>query len=311
MRYLQIILATFIAQSYLFGGFAGETIVVVPNGFCSIQDLHVGDKVFGINERNKLLITGISHTLVQKNKRCLNITIGNQTITVARNQKFLNTQTNKWVKAKSLEVGDTIRIVQFPGIAKVKNIKDGTTLITLYDIRFEDDHVFCINDLTVVVHNCPLFTIGLMWTFNTLADITFSKVVFGIVAPFVCATYGLFFNKGSQSKGQLELRAGGDKITKTTYFDDQLKDCGSPNSYQNPNEQTQCLLLPDVNQFLIGLYDGKSYDDSTLVPGICDVVVQVVNPEQGVCGYSASSNNQQSSDLEGYKQDYAIPISKI
>ncbi|MCX5923404.1 MAG: hypothetical protein NTU89_02440 [Candidatus Dependentiae bacterium] len=297
MRILQTILATFILQAYLFSGFSGETPVGIEKGFCRIKDLQVGDKVFGVNANSHLAVTRIDHTLIQKNQPYINLTIGDKIISVSLDQKFLEIETNRWTKAQDLQVGQSVRIVQFPGSAKITLIENGLTLIDLYDIRLKEDHVFYVTDLGVVVHNFALFTIGLMWTFNSLADITFSGAVFSVVTPFVCATYALFFKHGSQDKSQLGLQVGNEKITKTIYFDDQLKDCGSNNSYQNSYDHLHCLSSPASNTILVGPCNGQSLNDSTLVPGICQVISLDVNPEQGACSYSSSPKNQESKEF--------------
>jgi hypothetical protein len=299
MRILQTILAMFILQAYLFSGFSGETLVSIEKGLCRIKDLQVGDKVFGVNKNRRLALTQIDHTLIQKNQPYINLTIGDKTISVSPHQKFLEIEKNRWTNAQDLQIGQSVRIVQFPGSAKVTLIENGLNLIDLYDIRLKEDHVFCVTDMGIAVHNFALFTIGLMWTFNSLADITFSGAIFSIVTPFVCATYALFFKNGSQNKSELGLQVGNEKIIKTTYFDDQLKDCGSNNSYQNPDDQLHCLSSPSSNTILTGPCNGQCLNNSTLVPGICQVISLDANPEQGACSYSSSSNNQESQEFDG------------
>jgi hypothetical protein len=299
MRFLQTILAIFMLQAYLFSGFSGETPVVIEKGLCTIKDLQVGDNVFGVNKNSRLALTRIDHTLVQKNQPYINLTIGDKIISVSPHQKFLEIEKNRWTKAQDLQIGQSVRIVQFPGSAKITLIENGLTLIDLYDIRLKEDHVFCVTDLGIAVHNFALFTIGLMWTFNSLADITFSGAVFSIMTPFVCATYALFFKNGSQNKSELGLQVGNQKITKTTYFDDQLKDCGSNNSYQNPHDQLHCLSSPSSNTILTGPCNGQCLNNSTLVSRICQVISLDANPEQGACSYSSSPNNQKSQEFDG------------
>lgn len=299
IKITQIFLIGITISINIWCGFASNTLVHVPRGYKAIQNLRPGDLVVGINLQNKLVTTHVSHATKQQDKEHIQLTLDDQKIVVAKSQKFFCVNTNKWIKAKKLKIGDKIRIARAPGFVKITGFKEYTHGITLHDIRLEDDHVFCINKNAIVVHNCGLLVVGLVWTFNTIADIAFEKIIFSVIVPFLCATIGTYFIDGKPTKTQVNIQVGDHKTTKTVHHGDQLTSCGSSNNTsQFPVSDTRhCLptiyLNPpaDTGSCVVTSVDEKTDRINTCIISCEDV-------PQGTCNYQTEFKLLQADNID-------------
>ncbi|MBI2353236.1 hypothetical protein HYV11_03290, partial [Candidatus Dependentiae bacterium] len=141
-------------------GFVGETLVKTPQGYQEIRQLKIGDEVYGINKKGDVTTTEITHAIAYKSKKYLQINFDNQEIIVQQSQKFLLPLKHVWRKTKKLHEKDEVLDAWYRSI-KVTVAHQDKNEKTFYDIRLKKDHAFLVTDNDIIVHNCPLFMIGI------------------------------------------------------------------------------------------------------------------------------------------------------
>jgi len=144
-------------------GFAGETLVKTPSGYIEIAPLQVDDQVFGVNKDGQNSITTITHIISYDSNEFMIVTINDQKIIVASGQKFFLPLEYVWRKAKNLHEKDAVLAKCFK-VATVQNLQTFQAPVTFYEIRLKHDHAFLMTQSDIVVHNCPLFSIGFLVT---------------------------------------------------------------------------------------------------------------------------------------------------
>ncbi len=154
--------------SLLQAGFAGNTLVKTPHGYVPIRQLAVGDAVYGINRDGIVSPTIITHKVSYKRKKYLVISVQDQTLITAQGQKFLLPLEHVWRKAKKLCEKDAVLDAWHKSV-QVTIIKNKQEAIRFYDIRLQKDHAFMVTKADIVVHNMPLFSIGMLITFEGLS----------------------------------------------------------------------------------------------------------------------------------------------
>lgn len=207
----------------LLAGFAGDTLVAIPSSkFQSIQDFKVNDYILGFNKQSKLIITYVENVLEQQNQEYVQLTIGNQKIITAKSQTFLNFTTNKWIKAKNLQIGDKVCIAKKPWYLTVKNIHDDGDYTNLYEIRVENIHVFCITQDLIVVHNIGLLgligaSINFTLLFDSVATIATTAtaiITWEIGLPLACAYIAITLTDNKSTQTTIGANAAGIKVEK-------------------------------------------------------------------------------------------------
>lgn len=249
-------------HTYLFCGFASDTLVLTPNGYTAIQDIKKGDIVVSVSKDGSPSSTEVLHTVIKTDQEHIKVTIsqctrhGNlkneiaiadQTITVARDQKFFRIFDQAWTKAKNIEANTKISAATLPGIAKVIEVTKYFNGITLYDLNLKDDHVFCVSELNIVVHNCGVLTVG--W-FNCATGLaTFGQAVasagfasalttlLNVAIPATCLASALVFIAMEVAQSQTT------EVVAATHNEKNIK---NPNSaHTSKTQQTPNIKGPD------------------------------------------------------------------
>ncbi len=155
-------------SNFAYAGFAGDTLVKTPYGYVPIKQLVVGDAVYGINRDGIVSPTIITHKVSYQRKKYLVISVQDQTLITAQGQKFLLPLEHVWRKAKKLCEKDAVLDAWHKSV-QITVIKNKQKAITFYDIRLQKDHAFMVTKADIVVHNMPLFSIGMLITFEGLS----------------------------------------------------------------------------------------------------------------------------------------------
>ncbi|MBI2352854.1 hypothetical protein HYV11_01255 [Candidatus Dependentiae bacterium] len=146
-------------------GFSGKTLVKTPSGYIPIKQLKVGDQVYGVSKEGIISPTIITHKVKCKRSTYFSISIDNQTLTVANGQKFLLPLKHLWRKAKNLHEKDEVLTAFYDSI-QVSVVKQKHTQKKFYDVRLQKDHAFLVTPQDIIVHNMPLFNIGVLISFE-------------------------------------------------------------------------------------------------------------------------------------------------
>ncbi|MBI2352852.1 hypothetical protein HYV11_01245 [Candidatus Dependentiae bacterium] len=149
----------------VFSGFSGVTLVKTPNGYIPIKQLKVGDQVYGVSKEGIISPTIITHKVKCKRSTYFSISIDNQTLTVANGQKFLLPLKHLWRKAKKLHEKDEV-LTAFHDSIQVSVVKQKHKQKKFYDVRLQKDHAFLVTPQDIIVHNMPLFNIGVLISFE-------------------------------------------------------------------------------------------------------------------------------------------------
>jgi len=161
----------------LFSGFAADTIIKSPSGHTLIKQLQRGDIVYSITKSGDSCLSKVKKTTSYFLSRAVSISIDNDVIIAAPQQKFYDPQHNVWRKAKHLQksillLSDHKNIVTIDGI----EFLDGD--IKFFDIQLDNQDTFFISTQNIVVHNFPPFFIGLSIAFG--GGISFEGVYLGV-----------------------------------------------------------------------------------------------------------------------------------
>lgn len=147
----------------IFPGFVGETLVKTPAGYVPIAQLKVSDEIFGINKYGEISITTITHAISYDSNQYMVVYIDGEGIIVARGQKFFLPLKDVWRKAKKLHEKDIILSVFYESL-RIQKLQTLYEPVIFYEIRLKHDHAFLITKSDIIVHNCPLFSIGVLLT---------------------------------------------------------------------------------------------------------------------------------------------------
>lgn len=160
----------------LFSGFAAGTMVKVPSGYKPIEQLETGDIVFSITKSGDCCLRKVTKTTSYFLSRTLLISVDNELIVAAPQQKFYDPKKNTWRKAKRLQRSMPL----LSGHKKIVTIDDVEFLdqeIEFFDLRL-DDHTFFVSTQDIVAHNFPPFFIGFSIAFG--GGISFDGIYCGI-----------------------------------------------------------------------------------------------------------------------------------
>lgn len=288
--FFRIIVSIATLHVYLFCGFASDTLILTPYHQKQIQNFVINDMVLSVTIDGKTSLTHVTHTITKHDKKHLqltivqgsihikrsqnNPTIADQQITVARDQKFFSVFQKKWVKAKNLTSGDTIAIAIPPGIATIKEIKEYENGITLHDIRLADNHVFCITDLAILVHNCGFMVAAFsnpatILQAGTLAATGITATFFNVAIPATCALYLLYSSYYSNSNQT-------------------LKNCGNSQNKESQSHAT-CASSKQNDASKAMLCGSNASDNSQIIPNIWPTQQKEATLPEKICNYQADA----------------------
>ena len=87
----------------IFSGFAEGTMVKVPGGYKSIEQLQPGHVVYSITKSGDCYLTRVKNRISYFLSRSILISVGDDVIIAAPQQKFYDPCKNSWNKAKHLQ----------------------------------------------------------------------------------------------------------------------------------------------------------------------------------------------------------------
>ncbi|MBI2352808.1 hypothetical protein HYV11_01020 [Candidatus Dependentiae bacterium] len=146
-------------------GFSGATLVKTPDGYIPIKQLKVGDQVYGVSKEGTVSPTIITHKVKCKKSTYFSIYIENQELIIAQSQKFLLPLKHLWKKTKKLHEKDVV-LTAFHDSIQVRVVKQKHKPKKFYDLRLQKDHAFLVTSQDIIVHNMPLFNIGVLISFG-------------------------------------------------------------------------------------------------------------------------------------------------
>ncbi|MCX5922987.1 MAG: Hint domain-containing protein [Candidatus Dependentiae bacterium] len=191
-----LLLILFFFSLNLLPGFAAGTAVKIPGGYASIEQLKSGDIVYSITKSGDCFLSKVKKTTSYFLSRAVLISIGDDVIVTAPQQKFYDPEKHVWRKAKHLPKS-------MPLLSGHKNIViideigflDGE--IELFDIQLDYQHTFFIGTQNIVVHNFPPFFIGFSIAFG--GGISFEGIYLGVcIAGWWLSTKLLKRDKGEK-----------------------------------------------------------------------------------------------------------------
>ena len=178
-------------------GFIADTKVKTLDGFTSIENLKIGDKIIGydlLGNRNNKIVLGISTELISQ---YLKISTEHEVIYVAPNQKFYLFQEDQWIYAKHIKLNDELSLNQ-AGYSSVKNIEIIEDTTCMYTITV-DDYVFFITSDYIMVHNAHLALT------NTLAFLHIGRIAIKHAVLEIFGTAALLGNAYANRYKELPL----------------------------------------------------------------------------------------------------------
>lgn len=151
--------------SLVYSGFVADTLVKTPQGYTKIKDIHVGDNVYGVSKDGGITVTDVTHVISYQHNRYMIVGIEDEQLIVARGQKFFLPYKHIWRKAKKLHEHDQVLSALYEAMT-VESLQTYKDPVTFYEIRLRKDHAFLVTQSDIVVHNCPLFSIGVLVTWG-------------------------------------------------------------------------------------------------------------------------------------------------
>jgi len=182
-----LVVSLFFSQ-IMFCGFSTETLIRVNDGYVSIGQLEVGDRVICSDLQKNCLEKKITKKRQCKREDCLCLVIGQVEIITSHNQKFFLADEHVWELAKNLIVGDILLNSNGDGVEVQKIIELGKT--DLFDITVDLHHNFFVSENELLVHN-----------FAAVAAVGAAEIIGGI-ATGVAAIAGL---KSSSDSGEFAV----------------------------------------------------------------------------------------------------------
>lgn len=217
-------------SGFINAGFIGDTLVKTPAGYVQITNLKVDDEIFGINRDGEVSLTTITHAVSYDCNQYMIVGIDEEEVILARGQKFFLPLKHIWRKAKKLHEKDVVLNAFYDGLT-VRKLQTLHAPITFYEIRLKQDHAFLITKSDIIVHNCPLFGIGLLVTWGCGA-VTVETVWAGICFA------GLWL--GSKMCGSSK--------TSKLFIEPKSRTCNYPvhalDQYQNDDAVFQPTIVP-------------------------------------------------------------------
>lgn len=166
-------------------GLAGNTIIQTKNGYCTIDQLKIGDEVVTCHERNKRqCFRRVTHIEKETVDSYIKIIINEKTFGVAHGTQFNiappNTMSLLWITAQRLAYLPEAWPLVDPSFKECKEIKEP---LEIYRISIDETHNFCITQQNILVHNFDIVIAGAVYWG---ADITWE-----IAKPTLLAMLGI------------------------------------------------------------------------------------------------------------------------
>lgn len=133
-------------------GFVKNSLIKVPSGYKKIQDLEIGDVIYGSDNHEKIVVD----TFEQQAPQFVRLTKNNEIIHVACHQKFYLPQQNSWIAAQDITPSDIVlstdnQHISFDAIEIINQDIDLHCLTV-------QDHLFKVSSQDILVHNMAVLT---------------------------------------------------------------------------------------------------------------------------------------------------------
>lgn len=153
-------------------GIFGATRVKTNRGYCTIEELKVGDLVVSYDFKNKKEVySSITYADKLRVASHIQIIINSEIIQVAPEHKFYIASSNSWVKAKDLINNPDLILLLDPNIQEVKEVKEALDVIR---ISVNDQQNYYITNNNLLVHNFFLLDVSILWGIGEGIEITWA-----------------------------------------------------------------------------------------------------------------------------------------
>jgi len=138
------------------GCFIAGTLVQTTRGLIPIEQVVIGDSVYTYNEETGgIELKAVADAYVRANiTKLVHLEIGEESIFATVEHPFHVKK--EWVEAKDLKVGDKVSTLK--KAKRVTTVEVVDTLVTVYNLKVEENHNYYITTTGVLVHNnnnCP------------------------------------------------------------------------------------------------------------------------------------------------------------
>ncbi|MCX5923079.1 MAG: polymorphic toxin-type HINT domain-containing protein [Candidatus Dependentiae bacterium] len=174
---LSILLSFLFFSTNLLPGFAAGTMVKTPFGYTSIEQLQSGNIVYSIAKSGDCCLSKVKKTTSYFLSRAILISVGDDAIIAAPQQKFYDPEKQIWCKAKHLQKSMPL-LSGHKDIVTIDDIEFLDGEIEFFDVQLDNQHTFFIGTQDIVVHNFPPFFIGFSIAFG--GGVSFEGLYCGI-----------------------------------------------------------------------------------------------------------------------------------
>ena len=192
----------------LWPGFAAGTKVKTPDGYTFIEQLQPGSIVYSITQSGDCCLSKVKKTTSYFLFRFVAISVGDDVIVAAPQQKFYDSEKNIWRKAKHLQE-TTFLLSGHKKIVTIDDIQCVDAEIEFFDIQLDDEHTFFVCTQDIVVHNFPPFFVGFSIAFG--GGVSFEGLYCGMcIAGWWLGTKLLKGGKGEKYKPSFSVSSSPD-----------------------------------------------------------------------------------------------------
>ena len=140
--------------THLFFCFVAGTKVKTENGFKSIEDIKIGEKVYSFNlDNNEIELKEVLELIHSSAKDTYKLTIGGKTVEMtSKHQVYIVDK--GWTRAYNIKIGDMMLSASGDKvkITNIEHIKYDEPINT-YNLTVEDNSNYFVTDIQVLVHN--------------------------------------------------------------------------------------------------------------------------------------------------------------
>lgn len=138
-----------------FAGCSAGTKVKTDKGYTPIEQIQENDVVQTYNLLRFFSMTDRVQQIKKKtDQEVLELVVNNRSMFVSPDQQFYAAGANKWIKARDLKPGDTIKT--YSGELPVGEVRAAKQRMALYCLAMKKNHNFFVTDNDLLVHNMAL-----------------------------------------------------------------------------------------------------------------------------------------------------------
>lgn len=141
-------------------GFVAGTLVKTNSQYIPIELLTTDNTVISYKANNSTQECPIASTSNYTTHHCIRISVGNEYIYAAVDQKFYSYNQQKWVHADALPPTDLLMNCEGNPVT-INAIEKINQQQTMYSLSTKTSHTFCVSSYNIVVHNMPHIVVPL------------------------------------------------------------------------------------------------------------------------------------------------------